>query len=128
MLTIMKTIKALLPFLPYLLTLILGVWGTHNYLSIKAELTKVSFDLATMTNRATTAEYSLEQERKFKEEQEKFRTELDKKFKEFDEQLSSYTQQLRGIASERNKSGVNNTLSEPVVRVLKDFTNTTNKN
>ena len=124
----MKTIKTLLPFLPYLLTLILGVWGTHNYLSLKASLTKTSFDLATMTNRATTAEYSLEQERKFQKEQEEFRTELDKKFKEFDKQLSSYTQTLRGIANERNKSGVNNSLSEPVVRVLKDFTSNTNKN
>lgn len=124
----MKTIKALLPFLPYLFTLVLGVWGTHNYLSLKAELTKANFELATMTNRATSAEYSLEQEQKFQKEREEFKAELDKKFKAFDERLSSYTQQLRGIANERSKNGVNNSLSEPVVRVLKDFTNTTNKN
>lgn len=124
----MKTIKTLLPFLPYLLTLLLGIWGTHNYLSLKADLTKVSFDLATMTNRATTAEYALEQERKFQKEREEFKAELDKKFKALDERLNSYTQQLRGIANERNKSGVNNSLSEPVVRVLKDFTSNTNKN
>lgn len=124
----MKTIKALLPFLPYLLTLLLGIWGTQNYLSLKADLTKANFELATMTNRATSAEYALEQERKFQKEREEFRAELDKKFKEFDASLSSYTQTLRGIANERNKSGVNNSLSEPVVRVLKDFTSNTNKN
>ena len=123
----MKTIKALLPFLPYLLTLLLGIWGTHNYLSLKADLTKVSFDLANMTNRATSAEYALEQERKFQKEREEFKAELDKKFKEFDASLSSYTQQLRGIANERNKSGVNNSLSAPVIGVLKQYTNT-NKN
>ena len=124
----MKTIKALLPFLPYLLCLLLGVWGTHNYLSIKAELNKANFELANMTNRATNAEHSLAQEQKFQKEREEFKAELDKKFKDFDASLSSYTQTLRGIANERNKSGVNNSLSAPVIGVLKQYTNTSNKN
>ena len=120
----MKTIKALLP---YFLFLVLGVWLTHSYLSVKAELSNTKFELANMTNRATSAEYSLAQEQKFAKEREEFRAELDKKFKEFDASLSSYTQQLRGIANERNKSGVNNSLSAPVIGVLKQYTNT-NKN
>ncbi len=123
----MKTtiIKALLP---YFLFLVLGVWLTYSYLSVKYELSNTKFELATMTNRATSAEHSLEQEQKFQKEREEWRAELDNKFKEFDASLSSYTRQLRGVANERNKSGVSNSLSEPVVRVLKDFTNTTNKN
>ena len=126
------TMKALiikaLPFLPYFLFLLLVVWGTHNYLSLKAELTNTKYELATMTNRATSAEYSLEQEKKFAKEREEWRAELDKKFKEFDASLSSYTQTLRGIANERNKSGVNNSLSAPVIGVLKQYTNTSKNN
>ena len=128
MLVIMKTIKALLPFLPYFLCLVLGVWLTHSYLSVKAELSNTQFELTAMTNRATNAEYSLAQEQKFQKEREEFKAELDKKFKEFDASLSSYTQTLRGIANERNKSGVNNSLSAPVIGVLKQYTNTSNKN
>ena len=114
--------------LPYFLFLVLGVWLTQNYLSVKAELSNTKFELATMTNRATSAEYSLAQEQKFAKEREEWKQELDKKFKEFDASLSSYTQQLRGIANERNKSGVNNSLSAPVIGVLKQYTNTNNKN
>lgn len=124
----MKTIKTLLPFLPYLLCLVLGVWLTSSYLSVKAELSNTKFELANMTSRATSAEHSLAQEQKFQKEREEFRAELDKKFKEFDASLSSYTQQLRGIANERNKNGVNNSLSAPVIGVLKQYTNTSNKN
>lgn len=124
----MKTIKTLLPFLPYLLCLLLGVWGTQKYLSVKAELSNTNYELATMTNRATSAEYSLAQEQKFAKEREEFRAELDKKFRELDASLSSYTQTLRDIANERNKSGVNNSLSAPVIGVLKQYTNTSNKN
>ena len=110
--------------LPYFLFLVLGVWLTHSYLSVKAELSNTKYELANMTNRATTAEYSLAQEQKFQKEREELRAELDKKFKDFDKQLSSYTQTLRGIANERNKSGVNNSLSAPVIGVLKQYTNT----
>ena len=117
----------LLRTLPYFLFLVLGVWLTHSYLSVKTELSNTKYELATMTNRATSAEYSLEQEKKFAKEREEFRAELDKKFKEFDASLSTYTQTLRGIANERNKSGVNNSLSAPVIGVLKQYTNT-NKN
>ena len=122
----MKT--TIIKALPYFLFLVLGVWLTSSYLSVKAELSNTKYELATMTNRATSAEYSLAQEQKFAKEREKFRAELDKKFKEFDASLSTYTQQLRGIANERNKSGVNNSLSAPVIGVLKQYTNTSNKN
>lgn len=125
----MNIMKALIiKALPYFLFLVLGVWLTHSYLSVKAELSNTKYELATMTNRATSAEYSLAQEQKFQKEREEFRAELDKKFKEFDASLSSYTQTLRGIANERNKSGVNNSLSAPVIGVLKQYTNTSNKN
>ena len=126
----MKTIimSNLLRALPYLLFLLLGVWLTSSYLSAKSELSTTKYELATMTNRATSAEYALAQEQKFQKEREEWRAELEKKFKDFDASLSSYTQTLRGIANERSKSGVNNSLSVPVVGVLKQYTEDNNKN
>ena len=121
----MKT--SLIKLLPYFLCVALGLLFTYNYMSLKADLSNTKWELATMTNRATSAEYSLAQEQKFQKEREEFRAELERKFKEFDKQLSTYTQSLREIANERNKNGINNSLSSPVIGVLKQYTNTNNK-
>lgn len=124
----MKTITKLLPLLPYFLCLVVGVFLTYKYLNVKSELSDTRFELATMTNRATSAEYSLAQEQKFQKEREEWKQELEKKFKDFDSKLGSYTQTLKSIANERNKSGVNNSLSSPVIGVLKQYTEDSNKN
>lgn len=121
----MKT--SLIKLLPYFLCVALGLLFTYNYMSLKADLSNTKWELATMTNRATSAEYSLAQEQKFQKEREEFRAELDRKFKEMDSKLTTYTQSLREIANERNKNGVNNSLSSPVIGVLKQYTNTNNK-
>lgn len=122
-----KLIEVVGGLLPYVLLIVLGVWLTYDYMNQKQEISSLKWDLATMENRATAAEYSLEQERKFQKEREEFRKELDVMFSEWKEQVDSYTKQLQRIKDERNKSGVNNSLSQPVVRVLKDFTSNTNK-
>jgi len=97
-------------------------------MSLRNTLSDTKYQLAAMTNRAESAEYSLAQEQKFQKEREEFRAELDKKFKEMDSKLTTYTTTLRGIANERNKTGINNSLSSPVIGVLKQYTNTSNKN
>lgn len=121
----MKTIiKALLP---YLVCIGIGGWLVYDNMNTKSELSDLKWNLAVMENRATTAEYSLEQERKYQKEREEFKKELELMFEDFDSQLAGYTKQLQAIKNERNKTGTNNSLSEPVTRVLKDFTNSTNK-
>ena len=113
--------------LPYVLLIGLGAWLAYGYMSQKQEISNLKWDLATMENRATAAEYNLEQEKKYQKEREDFRKELDTMFQELKQEVDSYTKQLEKIKDERNKSGVNNSLSEPVTRVLKDFTSNTNK-
>lgn len=125
---ILNTMKTtIIKALPILLLVAVGLWFLHSYNTMKTELSQAKWDLAGMTNRAESAEYNLAQEKKWQEEREAWKKELDAQFKEFDTKLLSYTQQLKGIKDERNKTGVNNALSEPVTRVLKQYTNTSNK-
>lgn len=113
--------------LPYVLLIVFGAWLTYGYMSQKQEISNLKWDLATMENRANAAEYNLEQEKKYQKEREEFRKELDVMFGNWKKEVESYTKQLEKIKDERNKSGVNNSLSEPVTRVLKDFANTPHK-
>lgn len=122
-----KLIEVFGALLPYVLLIVLGAWLTYGYMSQKQEISNLKWDLATMENRANTAEYNLEQEKKYQKEREDFRKELDFMFSNWKKEVESYTKQLEKIKDERNKSGVNNSLSEPVTRVLKDFTSNTNK-
>jgi hypothetical protein len=110
--------------LPYVLLIALGAWLTYGFMSQKQEISNLKWDLATMENRATSAEYNLEQEKKWQAKQREWRTELDALFLDLDGKLATYTKQLETIKDARIKSGTNNALSEPVTRVLKDFTNT----
>lgn len=113
--------------LPYILCIGVGGYLVYDNMSTKAEVRELKWDLATMENRATSAEYNLEQEKKYAKEQRAFREELDLKFSELNSSLDNYTKRLQGIKDERNKTNTTRALSEPVARVLKDFTNSTNK-
>lgn len=114
--------KALLiDALPFVLMFSIGGWLVYDIMSTKNELSSVKWELATMTNRAESAEYNLEQEKKWQLERKKWNQELDSEMQKFKKQLDSYTTQLKDIENDRIKSGVNNSLSEPVTRVLKDF-------
>lgn len=93
----------------------------HQYNAMKLELSNAKWELAGTQNKLEAAEYSLAQEKKWQEERKKWNQELDAEMQKFKKQLDNYTTQLKGIADERAKAGVNNSLSEPVTRVLKDF-------
>lgn len=115
----MKT--TIIKALPILVLVALGFWFLQSYNNMRLEVSNTKWELATMTNRAESAEYSLAQEKKWQEERKKWNAELDLEIKRFKKQLDSYTTQLKDIENERTKSGVNNSLSEPVTRVLKQF-------
>ena len=117
--SIMKT--TIIKALPILVLVAIGFWFLQSYNNMRLEVSNTKWELATMTNRAESAEYNLAQEKKWQEERKKWNAELDVEIKKFKKQLDSYTTQLKGIEDERNKSGVNNSLSEPVTRVLKQF-------
>lgn len=117
--SIMKT--TIIKVLPFLLLFGVGFWFLQQYNNMRLEVSNTKWELATMTNRAESAEYNLAQEKKWQEERKKWNAELDLELKKFKKQLDSYTTQLKDIENERNKSGVNNSLSEPVTRVLKQF-------
>lgn len=107
--------------LPYVLLIALGSWVTYGWMSARNEIDNQKWEIATLQKDLDYALYSLEQEKKWQKEREEFRKELDKQFKDFDSKLLSYTKPLKVIKDERNKSGVNNSLSPDVSRVLKDF-------
>ncbi len=119
---ILNTMKTtIIKALPILVLVALGFWFLQSYNNMRLEVSNTKWELATMTNRAESAEYSLAQEKKWQEERKKWNAELDLEIKKFKKQLDSYTTQLKDIENERTKSGVNNSLSEPVTRVLKQF-------
>lgn len=119
---ILNTMKTtIIKALPFLLLFGIGLWFLQQYNNMRLEVSNTKWELATMTNRAESAEYSLAQEKKWQEERKKWNAELDLELKKFKKQLDSYTTQLKDIENERTKSGVNNSLSEPVTRVLKQF-------
>lgn len=119
---ILNTMKTtIIKVLPFLLLFGVGLWFLQQYNNMRLEVSNTKWELATMTNRAESAEYSLAQEKKWQEERKKWNAELDVEIKKFKKQLDSYTTQLKDIENERTKSGVNNSLSEPVTRVLKQF-------
>lgn len=111
------TLKAL----PYVLCLGIGAWLVYDNMSTKNELSNAQWEIATLTNRAESAEYNLAQEKKWQEERKAWNAELDADIQKFKKSLAGYTQQLKAIQDERTKTGTNNSLSEPVTRVLKEF-------
>lgn len=115
----MKTIIS--SILPYLAILLLGGWLVFNHMETKQDLRQAQWDLAGMTNRAESAEYSLTQEKKWDEQRLKWNQELTAEIEQFKLELNTYTLQLQSINNERKKNGVNNNLSSDVTSVLKDF-------
>ena len=117
----MKTI--ITNILPYLAILLLGGWLVFNHMETKQELKQAEWDLATMTNRAESAEYNLAQTKKWQAERLKWNQELTAEIEKFKLELNTYTVQLQSIKNERKKNGVNNALSGDVTSVLKEFNN-----
>lgn len=93
----------------------------HQYNAMKLELSNAKWELAGTQNKLESANYTIERMKQYEQERKDWNTELDAMTQKFKKALDGYSLTLKGIADERSKNGVNNSLSEPVTRVLKDF-------
>ena len=96
-------------------------WFLYSYMTLSNELSNRNWELAVSQSKLESAEYSIQQMKLYEQQRKDWNKELDTMTAKFKKELDSYTLTLKGIADERNKNGVNNSLSEPVARVLKDF-------
>lgn len=99
-------------------------WFLYSYMTLSNELSNRNWELAVSQSKLESAEYSIQQMKLYEQQRKDWNKELDTMTAKFKKELDSYTLTLKGIADERNKNGVNNSLSEPVARVLKQFNTT----
>ena len=97
------------------------LWFLHSYMTLSNDLSDAKWNVATLTNERDAAKYTIEQMQKSETQRKEWNAEFDKQSKAFKKALDGYTLTLEGIKNERLKAGTNNSLSEPVARVLKDF-------
>jgi peptidoglycan hydrolase CwlO-like protein len=93
----------------------------HQYNAMKLELSNAKWELAGTQNKLESANYTIERMKQYEQERKDWNKELDTLTAKFKKELDSYSKTLKGIENERKANGVNNSLSEPVTRVLKDF-------
>lgn len=99
-------------------------WFLYSYMTLSNELSNRNWELAVSQSKLESANYSIQQMKLYEQQRKDWNKELDTMTAKFKKELDSYTLTLKGIADERNKNGVNNSLSEPVTRVLKQFNTT----
>ena len=97
------------------------LWFVYSYSALSNDLSNAKWEVATLTNERDSARYTIEMMQKYETQRKEWNAELDTMTAKFKKALDGYSLTLKGIADERNKNGVNNSLSEPVTRVLKDF-------
>ena len=97
------------------------LWFLYSYSALSNDLSDAKWNVATLTNERDAAKYTIEQMQKSETQRKEWNAEFDKQSKAFKKALDGYTLTLEGIKNERLKAGTNNSLSEPVARVLKDF-------
>lgn len=97
------------------------LWFLYSYTALSNEVSNGKWEIATLTNERDAAKYTIEQMEKSETQRKEWNAEFDKQNKAFKKALDGYTLTLEGIKNERLKAGTNNSLSEPVARVLKDF-------
>ena len=97
------------------------LWFLYSYTALSNDLSDAKWNVATLTNERDAAKYTIEQMEKSETQRKEWNAEFDKQSKAFKKALDGYTLTLEGIKNERLKAGTNNSLSEPVARVLKDF-------
>lgn len=97
------------------------LWFLYSYTALTNELSNVNWELAGTKNKLESAQYSIQQMKLYEQQRKDWNKELDTMTAKFKKELDGYSLTLKGIANERSKNGVNNSLSEPVTRVLKDF-------
>ena len=96
-------------------------WFLYSYMTLSNELSNRNWELAVSQSKLESAEYSIQQMKLYEQQRKDWNKELDTMTAKFKKELDGYSLTLKGIANERSKNGVNNSLSEPVTRVLKDF-------
>lgn len=99
------------------------LWFLYSYTALTNDLSNVNWELAGTKNKLESANYSIEQMKLYETQRKEWNKELDTMTAKFKKELDGYSLTLKGIANERSKNGVNNSLSEPVTRVLKQFNN-----
>lgn len=97
------------------------LWFLYSYMTLSNELSNRNWELAVATSKLESAQYSIQQMKLYEQQRKDWNAELDTMTAKFKKELAGYSLTLKGIANDRNKNGVNNSLSEPVARVLKDF-------
>lgn len=97
------------------------LWFLYSYTALSNDLSNRNWELAGTKNKLESANYSIEQMKLYETQRKEWNKELDTMTAKFKKELDGYSLTLKGIANERSKNGVNNSLSEPVTRVLKDF-------
>lgn len=97
------------------------LWFLYSYSALSNELSNAKWELATTQSKLDSAEYNIKMMKQYEQERKDWNTELDAMTQKFKKALDGYSLTLKGIADERKQNGVNNALSEPVTRVLKDF-------
>jgi len=97
------------------------LWFLYSYTALSNEVSNVNWELAVTQSKLESAQYNIEQMKLYEQQRKDWNKELDTMTAKFKKELDGYSLTLKGIANERSKNGVNNSLSEPVARVLKDF-------
>lgn len=97
------------------------LWFLYSYSALTNELSNANWELAVTQSKLESAQYNIEQMKLYEQQRKDWNKELDTMTAKFKKELDGYSLTLKGIANERSKNGVNNSLSEPVTRVLKDF-------
>ena len=97
------------------------LWFLYSYTALSNDLSNANWELAVSQSKLESAEYSIQQMKLYEQQRKDWNKELDTMTAKFKKELDGYSLTLKGIANERSKNGVNNSLSEPVARVLKDF-------
>jgi len=97
------------------------LWFLYSYTALSNDLSNANWELAVTQSKLESAQYNIEQMKLYEQQRKDWNKELDTMTAKFKKELDGYSLTLKGIANERSKNGVNNSLSEPVTRVLKDF-------
>jgi len=97
------------------------LWFLYSYTALTNDLSNANWELAVTQSKLESAQYNIDQMKLYEQQRKDWNKELDTMTAKFKKELDGYSLTLKGIANERSKNGVNNSLSEPVARVLKDF-------
>lgn len=115
----LNIIKALLP---YIASILVVVVITAHYFNMKHSIDSLTWNLEKVTLQAEVAQEHLQKELEWREKDLAWKREWSKTVAQMKREVDERISTLREISYERESSGVNNSLSVPVTRVLKQYT------